>query len=75
MARPLDSSRSAPIQLVDRSADVDPLLTSDEVAKLLKCSRSFVHSLRRSGELPAVVIGQRKILFRRRDVAALIGGV
>ena len=34
-----------------------PLLTSDEVAKILKVSRSHTHLLMRRGDLPVIHVG------------------
>jgi excisionase family DNA binding protein len=47
---------------VDGSSD--RLLTADEVAGILGVPRSLVYSLVRSGEMPAVRIGERYIRFR-----------
>lgn len=40
---------------------MDELLTTSEVAKLLKCNRNFVGDLLKSGLLPYIVLGSRKV--------------
>ncbi|MFL5822454.1 MAG: helix-turn-helix transcriptional regulator [Solirubrobacteraceae bacterium] len=49
-----------------RAADgtADRLLTADDVAAILGVTRSLVYALVRSGEMPAVRIGERYIRFR-----------
>lgn len=55
----------------DTAGDIEPLLTVDEIADTFRVSRRTVHRLVRSGELPSVTIGARR-LFRRSDIAAII---
>jgi excisionase family DNA binding protein len=45
-------------------ASTERLLTAEEVAAILGVPRSLVYALVRSGEMPAVRIGQRYIRFR-----------
>ncbi|QDT72470.1 excisionase family DNA-binding protein [Lacipirellula limnantheis] len=58
-----------------RSDDIlDPILmTREETAKLLRCSRRFVDGLLANGVLPKVKLGT-KSLIRRDDVMAYIAG-
>lgn len=46
---------------------LEPLLTAEEVAAILKVRKSRVYELVRSGALPAVHIG-RQVRFRRSDL-------
>jgi excisionase family DNA binding protein len=48
------------------------LLTSNEVMAQLRISRSTLHRLRRTGELPSVELGPRAVRFRQEDVDHLI---
>jgi excisionase family DNA binding protein len=41
-----------------------PLLTADDVARILGVPNSFVYALARRGELPTVRIGERYVRFR-----------
>jgi excisionase family DNA binding protein len=45
----------------------DRLLTGDEVAEILKCSRSFAYQLMRQREIPTVRLG-RAVRVRRQDL-------
>lgn len=40
---------------------MDELLTTSEVAKLLKCNKNFVGTLFKSGLLPYLQLGSRKV--------------
>ena len=51
---------------------IEPLLTVEDVAGILKVSRATVYSLVKDGSLPTVEIGVRKTRFRRADIAALV---
>lgn len=44
-----------------------PLLTTAEVAQLLRVSRTFVYTETREGHLPAIRLG-RAVRYRRSDV-------
>jgi excisionase family DNA binding protein len=52
---------------------VDPLLTRDEVAALLRCSASYVSSLASRGDLHALRIG-KLVRIRRSSVVKYAGG-
>jgi excisionase family DNA binding protein len=53
--------------------ELQPLLTVDDVAKLLRISRASVYNLVKTGDLKPVRIGSlRKTRFRRRDVQELL---
>ena len=53
--------------------DLEPLLTVDDVAKLLRISRASVYNLVRTGDLKTVRIGNlRKTRFRKRDIEDLV---
>lgn len=49
-----------------------PLLTADEVAKLLSCSVRHVWALRRRRKLVATRLGYRCTRFARADVETLL---
>ena len=51
---------------------VDRLLSAPEVRRLLAISPMGLHRLRRSGSLPAVRVGKRRIAFDPADVRAFI---
>ena len=51
-----------------------PLLTPDEVMRLLRISRKVLRRLRREGKLRAIVMGPRTIRYCRFDVDALMSG-
>ena len=48
------------------------LLSVDEAARVLSCSRSTVRRLLRGGDLPAVRVSPRVVRVRRSDLEALI---
>lgn len=48
---------------------LEPLLTAEEVAAILKVRKGRVYELVRSGSLPAVHLG-RQVRFRRADLEA-----
>ena len=52
-------------------ADPDALLTVDEAAQVMRCSRRTVFRLIGGGELPSVKPGRER-LVRRRDVDAYL---
>jgi excisionase family DNA binding protein len=61
---------------LDRQADelpvlVEPLLTADDAAELLRIRRCTVYELARTRRLPHVRVG-RRILFVRADLAAWV---
>ena len=64
-ARPHPAQRSAP----------RPLLTGDEVMKLLRINRKVLRRLRRQGVLRAVVVGPRTLRYRLSEVDALIAAL
>lgn len=72
MSRPLDSSRIRLVETTTEPRAMEPMMTTPEVCELLKCSEGLVRKLRRSGQLPAVRISERKVLFRMRDIEELI---
>jgi excisionase family DNA binding protein len=51
----------------------EPLLDSNEAAKLLHVPRSTLYELVRSRGLPHVRIGQRGLRFTRIDLARWVG--
>ena len=53
------------------AAPVEPLLTADDAAELLRVRRSTVYELARNRRLPHVKVG-RRVLFVRADLAAWI---
>ena len=61
---------SAPIQ----HQPIEPLLTVQDVAEILKVSRATVYGLVKSGQLHTVDLGLRKTRFRRHDIAKLVEG-
>lgn len=51
------------------------LLTVEEVARLLRCSRRVVHELARTGRIPHRRLpGLRRILFSEDELRAWLGG-
>lgn len=50
----------------------EELLTIDEVARLLKCSRRSVVNYRNRGQLVAYRVGPRRILLKKADVLAFL---
>jgi excisionase family DNA binding protein len=66
----LDTGGSAPLPAVSTSTYLggQPLLTADDVAAVLRVSRSLVYALARRGELPAIRIGERYIRFRAEAI-------
>ena len=52
-----------------------PLLTGDEVMRLLRISRKKLRQLRREGKLRAVVVGPRTLRYCWSDVDALIAAL
>ena len=54
------------------SATIEPLLTTEEVAQILRVDPKTVRALVAEEGLRAVRIGKRCIRFDRRDVAAFI---
>jgi excisionase family DNA binding protein len=68
-SRHLDESSESGAQFPTASesaAELGPerLLTADEVAAILGVPRTLVYSLVRSGEMPAVRVGERYVRFR-----------
>lgn len=61
----------------DRTATYDPMemLTIEEVAALLKVSKSWVYSQAQSGRLPAKKMSYRALRFFRKDVQAFVEGL
>ena len=51
-------------------ATASPLLTTDEVAQVLRCSSRHVRRLVEQAGLPVVQISQRRRRFRLEDVLA-----
>ena len=47
------------------SPPLPPLLTTDEVAQLLRTSRKVIYEMVRLGRLPGVIRLGRRVLFRR----------
>ena len=52
---------------------LEPLLTPEEVAKLLKLPKTTIYEHARTGALTCVRIG-RRVRFRRREIEALLNG-
>lgn len=52
---------------------MEKLLTADDVATALQCSKAQVFALAGRGEIPSVKIGRLR-RFREADVEAYIGG-
>lgn len=48
--------------------DNNPLLSLDQVAEILSCSRDTVRRMIARGEVPATRIGQRLIRIRQSDL-------
>lgn len=75
MGRPLDSE--VKLRVIEHTpaptVPVDPLLTTQQVMRLLNCSESFIRKLRNSGELPAYRLSPRIIRYRASDIEDLIG--
>jgi excisionase family DNA binding protein len=46
----------------------EPLLTADEVARLLRVPKTRVWSMSRRGEIPTVRIGPREVRYRAEDI-------
>ena len=56
--------------------DNEPLvLTPEEARKLLRCSRSVIYSGIKSGSIPAIHLGPRKVVIPRKKLLALLGDV
>lgn len=52
----------------------EPLvLTPEEARKLLRCSRSVIYSGIKSGSIPAIRLGPRKVVIPRKKLMALLG--
>ena len=49
------------------------LLTSDEVAELLRTSRSAIYAMTERGQLPGVTRIGRRVLYRRDDLLRWLG--
>lgn len=56
------------ISAADRLQQSEPLLTTDEAARLLRVPRSTLYELVRSRGLPHVRIGERGLRFTRSDL-------
>jgi excisionase family DNA binding protein len=52
---------------------IEPLLTAEDVARLLSVSESLVYQLRRSGKIRAIRVGTL-LRFRPADVRAYVNG-
>ena len=52
----------------DQLRQSEPLLTTDEAARLLRVTRSTLYELVRSRGLPHVRIGERGLRFTRSDL-------
>lgn len=52
--------------------DLDPLLTEEEVAKILRVSMRTMRALRGSGQIASIKIADRLIRYSPTDVAAYI---
>jgi len=50
----------------------EELLTTGEVAELLRCSRRSVTNYRNGGQLVAYRVGPRRIIFKKADVMAFM---
>ena len=61
---------------IPNASSITPLLSLDEVAKILGVSRAWVrdHATRRDPRIPAVRLGEKRALlrFRREDVDSFI---
>jgi excisionase family DNA binding protein len=53
---------------------VDPILTPNEVADLLRMRKSWVYNAARTGELPHLRLG-RSVRFRRSAIDAYLAGI
>jgi predicted DNA-binding transcriptional regulator AlpA len=51
---------------------LEPLLTSAEVAKQLRCSVSLINKLRTQGRGPRFVYVERRVRYRPSDIATYI---
>ncbi len=51
------------------STTVSRILTADEAATFLRVSRQTVYELARSGSLPHLRIGERRVLFPEKALA------
>ena len=57
------------IKRTERKPDSEPvLLTADEMADLLRTSRTAIYAMVARAQLPGVVRIGRRVLFRREDV-------
>jgi excisionase family DNA binding protein len=71
-ASPRIGARTGDASAADASTSLDPLLTVDDVARILRISRASVYTLVASGDLRPVRLPLRKTRFRRSDVEDLI---
>ena len=51
---------------------IDPLLTVDEAAAILRCSKASLDKWRLTGKGPAFIYVGRRVRYRRADLAAFI---
>lgn len=56
----------------DMPGSLESLMTAQEVAKLLRISRSFVYAAAKDGRLPALILG-RSIRFSPKALREFIG--
>ncbi|MCF7854913.1 MAG: helix-turn-helix domain-containing protein [Candidatus Pacebacteria bacterium] len=57
---------------VERHRTMEPLLTADQVAEYLSCSRRSVWRLVNDGRLKAARIGQNTTRFRQADITRFV---
>jgi predicted DNA-binding transcriptional regulator AlpA len=64
----------APLQMLERPQQVDPLLTADDVAERLNVSKDWVwdHSSRKAPYLPVIRMGDGALRYRASKTEAFI---
>lgn len=50
------------------TAEAEAYLTADDVAGRLNCSRELIYRLVRTGQIPALKIGQKSVRLKLNDV-------
>ena len=59
---------------MSQKSDEELVLTPKEVMKLLRCSRGVIYSGIKSGSIPCIHLGPRKVVIPRKKLLALLEG-
>jgi len=69
---PTTAPPDAPIDPLSIDIPGSELMTEKETAALLRCSLRHLANLRARGDLPYFRVGERRVIYLRRDVLRLL---